>query len=103
MPGFTRRVFIVVAAGARPLLRTRFAQVDPDGANGSFISPLSVTGNAPATHYAASGQITEQQFTKLQTAITGLSSVSVWEYDLDTDPGFPSRQVESLGLRWILD
>ena len=60
MGDYSRRLTIVVSAAAAAAINGRVkADIDPPG--GAWLDvPLSATGNAPATHYWASAQLTPQ-------------------------------------------
>jgi len=74
---------IIVTADKAEQARTIAAQFT--GGDGMFTSELSATGNAPATHYIASGRVPEE----LVLALT-MCSVS----DLS-----PAEAIEQAGLR----
>jgi hypothetical protein len=69
MPGDLFRTIIVTAADA-PLARAIAAGFGPGGV-GMWITPLSASGEEPATHYISSGLIPAE--------FAGLSPCSVWE------------------------
>src|SRR6478609_3611211 len=72
-----------VAVNLRELSR-RLGKVDLDG---MYVSPLSASGNAPATHYISSGQLPDQYINAITNNVRLFNTAkAAWEADGDVFP-----------------
>ena len=97
----TRALLIILAehvASARALATASPFNLTTEEAAQLFVPAGSATGQAPASHYWASGQFNEASW----AAIQGLAMLLHWAechvYDLNANPDFPQQQLAALNL-----
>lgn len=75
---FIRRILFIVGNSRKATFNAWWAaNIDTEGAGDqTFTVPLSATGLAPATHWAACGAFTEPQFKKIMARLCNLSSIT---------------------------
>lgn len=97
---YPRRVIFVVPANDQ-----ESANADAAGLGGdarTFFAALSPTGQAPATHYWASGQLPERAYQAArQLWLTRYQTGHLEEWDMDAAPGRPDALLTELGLQRI--
>lgn len=112
---YNRRIHVIVLDSIKAQAEAGIVALlgDP-GYEGCFTVPLSATGDEPATHWAASAQVTQDQRDKLLGILT--TTPGVWgyrgvAYGVDDEssvpivhPGEPHPEgVPDTELRWDFD
>ena len=67
---------MITTAATTPLARSIASTIAPETGQNMWITPLSATGNAPATHYVSTGLISDQ--------FAALMPEQVWTQDPNT-------------------
>ena len=95
------RALIVIPAAnlaeARAIAVEHLGQTEEQAAL-SFVPAGSPTGEAPATHYWLSAQVSPENTAKLPSLAASLLWARVEEYDLVTQPGRPVEVLAEMGL-----
>lgn len=101
----TRGLIIVKAANveqARALAQQPPFSATPETAAAFLVPANAVYGidgltiTTPATLYYASGLFEDDFWQAIVQAAAALDWGGAWEYDMDTDPTFPQRQIASM-------
>lgn len=98
----TRGLLIITAdhlPSARALAEAAPFSLPPEQAAQLFVPAGSATGEAPASHYWASGLFTDEQWAALQQLQSALPWAQTHPYDLATQPGFPRQWLAQNGLQ----
>lgn len=100
-PVYTKRLLMIVPVTDLARARQAAATYDRGRADRTFSRPLSPTGQAPATHYAASTQMRPATARAVADLVARDFPLGViLEYDLDT-PGAVDAILAGLGLKPI--
>jgi hypothetical protein len=78
------------------------SQFDSLGGEKTFAIGLSVTGNAPATHYWCSALFSDLGSERLAAASALFPEAVVLGYNADSNPTFPRLTLAELGLKQIV-
>lgn len=100
-PVYTKRVLMVISLADLDRARQAARAFDAGRPSRTFSCPLSATGLAPATHYAASVQMRPQTAKAVADLVAKDFPLGVMrEYDLD-EPGAADAIIAGLGLKRI--
>jgi hypothetical protein len=101
----TRLLLIIKAeylSSARAMAEDAPFSLTAEEAARMFVPAGSADGRPPATHYWASGVFTQEHGLALANLSSSLPGADMEDYDIQTDPTFPQRRLEELGLQRIV-
>ena len=99
-----KRILYLIPAGDRAAANSYAkAALDPVAGEQSFRFGVSPTGEAPATHYIASGLVQTEKEAALATMEIAFANAKLIEWDLENEINRPAELLESLGLKRIED
>jgi len=97
-----RALLIITAehlASARALATVPPFSLSEAEAQQMFVPAGSPTGDAPATHFWASGAFDAATWQALQDLAAALPWAEAHQYDLETQPAYPYNLLATLGLQ----
>lgn len=99
---YDRRVLFIVPAANQVAANQAATAFDPTGGSQTFTIGLSPTGLEPATHSWASISMRQGTFEAVEQVIEqNFPTITMVEYDLDTEPNRPVEVAAGMGLQVI--
>lgn len=98
----TRALLIITAehlASARALAQAEPFSLTEAQAAEMFVPAGSPTGDAPATHYWASGLFEAAHWASIRSLAALLPWAECHVYDMDSEPGFPQARLATMNLQ----